>query len=152
LLRLEIKKTQTLLTKLNEGHMRGDKRRRCDAKKQIFDHGINGVKQVMNKLNTTMNLQEVDQACPTGLSWARRPITQGETTGIDGITEWLAPVGKDKYDIEISASLVTITAKILTNVPNLLSWSSTHHNILLLPPTLLYSTGPWTKANLMTAV
>ena len=35
--------------KLDEAQLREGKQKRCDAKKYIFDHGIKGVRRVMNK-------------------------------------------------------------------------------------------------------
>ena len=49
LLRAQVKKVQGQLLKLDEAQLREGKRKRCDAKKYIFDHGIKGVRRVMNK-------------------------------------------------------------------------------------------------------
>jgi len=43
LLRAEVKKVQAQLLKLDEAQWREGKRKRCDAKKYFFDHGIKGV-------------------------------------------------------------------------------------------------------------
>jgi len=57
LLRAEIKKVQAQLLKLDEAHSREGKLKRCDAKKYIFDHGIKGVRRVMNKHGTITGLR-----------------------------------------------------------------------------------------------
>jgi len=67
LLRAEIKKVQAQLLKLDQANLREGKRKRCDAKKYIFDHSIKGVRRVMNKHGAVTGLQQVDHLCPTGL-------------------------------------------------------------------------------------
>jgi len=141
LLRLEIKKTQARLSKLDEAHLRADKRRTGDAKKYIFDHGIKGVRRVMNKHGTVTNLQQVDHKCPTGLSWS---IIPSSTLWLDSKSEieaWLSTLPKG-YDVTLSDTKLVVTAKTLTNVPILLTWSSRHSLHSLAQPTLVYSTGP----------
>ena len=64
LLRAVIKTGEAQLLKLNEAHLREGKRKRGDAKKYIFDHGIKGVRRVMNKQGTVTGLQQVDHPCP----------------------------------------------------------------------------------------
>ena len=152
LLRAEIKKTQMLLLKLDEANLRTTKRRRQDAWKMIFDHGIKGVRRVMKKHNTTTNLQQVDQMCPTGLRWEisqtdfSKPEFQAERNN------WLASLPQGKYDVTLSESYITVTAKTLTDVPVLLVWSSRHNFCDLSPPAMIHSAGPWSKENLPTAV
>jgi len=75
LLRAEIiKKVQAQLLKLDEAHLREGKRTRGDAKKYIFDHGIKGVRRLMNKRGTVTSLQQVDHSCPTGLDLEISPL------------------------------------------------------------------------------
>lgn len=123
LLRLEIKKTQARLTKLDEAHLRADKRRRGDAKKYIFDHGIKGVRRVMNKHSTVTDLQQVDHKCPTGLLWRLLPSIQPWPDIKAEIETWLATLPKG-YDITLSDAQLVVTAKTLTDVPILLTLSS----------------------------
>ena len=57
LLRAEVKKVQAQLLNLDEAQLREGKQKRYDAKKYILDHGIKGVRQVMNKYGTVTGLQ-----------------------------------------------------------------------------------------------
>ena len=61
LLRAEIKKVQAQLLKLDKAHLREGIRERGDAKKYIFNHGIKGVRRVVNKHCTVTGLQQVDR-------------------------------------------------------------------------------------------
>jgi len=58
----------------------------------------------------------------------------------------------DKYEASLTDTYIKISAKILTDVPALLTWAIKYPSPFTSLPTLIYSTGPWTKGNLVTAV
>jgi len=152
LLRAEIKKLQAKRLKLDETHLREGKRRRNDAKKYIFDHGIKGVRRVMRKHGTITHLQQVDQSCPTGLQWDISP-TEAERSGLQAeVEEWMSSLPPENYVTTHTEHDVTVKAKLLSDVPALLAWSAQHPSGFEAQPVLMYSTGPWSKENLVTAV
>jgi len=65
---------------------------------------------------------------------------------------WTSSLLPDKYDDTLIDTHIAIRAKILTDVSALLTWSPQNPSPFLSSPTLIYSTGPWTKDNLVTAV
>ena len=106
----------------------------------------------MNKHGTVTDLQQVDNSCPTGLhreispSEHSRPNIKAETH------EWMSSLPPDKYEVSLTDTYINISATILTDVPALLTWSPKTPSPFTSLPTLEYSTGPWTKDNLVTAV
>jgi len=140
------------LLKLYEAHLREGKRKRGDAKKYIFDHGIKGVQRVMNKHDTVTGLQQVDHSCPPGLHWEISPLEHSRPKLKAQTHEWTSSLPSDKYDITLNDTHIAIRAQILTDVPALLTWSPQNPSPFASSPTLIYSTGPWTKNNLVTAV
>jgi len=97
LLRAEIKKAQAQLLKLDEAHLREDKRKRGDAKKYIFDHGIEGVRPVMNKHGTVTGLQQIHHSCPTGLQCKISPLEHSSPNLKAEAHEWTSSLPPDKY-------------------------------------------------------
>jgi len=132
--------------------LREGKRKRSDAKKYIFDHGIKGVRRVVNKHGTVTGLQQVDHSCPTGLHWEisrlehSRPNLKAETY------KWMSSLPPDKYEVSLIDTHIIISAKILTDVSALLTCSPKNPSLCTSSPTLVYLTGIWTKDNLVTAV
>ena len=59
-----------------------------------------------------------------------------------------------KYEVSLTDTYIyiKISAKILTDVPALLTWAPKHPSPFTSLPTLAYSNGLWTKDNLVTAV
>jgi len=88
LLRAEIKKMQAKRLKLDKTHLREGKRRRDDAKKNVFDHGIKGVRRVTRKHGTVTHLQQVDQSCLTGLRWDISPAEVSRSNFKSEVEEW----------------------------------------------------------------
>ena len=66
--------------------------------------------------------------------------------------EWTSSLPPDKYEVSLTDTYIKISAKFLTNVPALLIWAPKHPSPFTSLPTLVYSNGPWTKDNLVTAV
>jgi len=66
--------------------------------------------------------------------------------------EWTFSLPPDKYEVSLTDTYIKISAKILTDVPTLLTWAPKYPTSFTSLPTLIYSTGPWTKHNLVTAV
>ena len=66
--------------------------------------------------------------------------------------EWTSSLPPDKYEVTLTYAHIAISAKILTDVPALLTWSLQNLSPFASSPTFIYSTGPWTKDNLVTAV
>jgi len=132
--------------------LREGKRKRGDAKKCIFDHGIKGVRRVMNKHGTVTGLQQVDHSCPTGLQWEISPLEYSRPNLKAEAHEWTSSLPPDKYEVTLTYAHIAISAKILTDVPALLTWSPQNPSTFASSPTFIYSTGPWTKVNLVTAV
>jgi len=151
LLRAEVKKVQAQLLKLDEAQLREGKRKRCDATEYIFDHGIKGVRRVMNKHGTVTGLQQVDHSCPKASTG--RPLPWNFP---DPISKLRCMSGRPPYrPTSMKSPLLThikISAKFLTDVPALLTWVPKHPSPFTSLPTLAYSNGPWTKDNLVTAV
>ena len=66
--------------------------------------------------------------------------------------DWMSSLPSDRYDVTLTDTHIAIRAKILTDVSALLTWTPQNLSPILSLPTLIYSTGPWTKDNLKTAV
>ena len=74
--------------------------------------------------------------------------------------EWTSSLPPDKYEVSLTDTYlpslthidIYISAKILTDVPALLTWSPKNPSLFTSLLTLVYSTGPLTKDNLVTAV
>ena len=152
LLRAEIKKVQAQLLKLDEAHLSKGKRKRGDNNKYIFDNGIKGVRRVMNKHGTVTGLQQVDHSCPTGLHWVISPPEHSRPNIKAKTHEWTFSLPPDKYKVSLTDTYSNINFKILTDVRALLTWSLKTPFPFTSLPTSVYSTGPWTKHNLVTAV
>jgi len=152
LLRAEVKKVQAQLLKLDEAHLREGKRKRCNTKKHIFGHGIKGVRRVMNKHGTVTGLQQVDHSCPIGLHWEVSPLELSRHNIKAEMHEWTSSLPRDKYEVSLTDTYIKIRANILTDDPALLTWAPKYPSPFTSLPTLKYSTGPWTKDNLVTAV
>ena len=152
LLREEVKKVQAQLLKLDEAHVREGKWKRCDAKKYIVNHGIKLVRRVMNENGTVTGLQQVDHLCPTGLHWEISPLELSRPNIKAEMHEWTSSLPPDKYEVSLTDTYIKISAKILTDVSTLLTWVPKHPSPFTSLLTLIYSTGPWTKDNLETAV
>ena len=54
--------------------------------------------------------------------------------------------------VSLTDTYIKISAKFLTDVPALLTWAPKHLSPFTSLPTLVYSNGPWTKDNFVTAV
>jgi len=128
------------------------KRKQCDAKKYIFDHGIKVVPRVMNKHGTVTSLQQVDHSCPIGLHWEVSPLEISRPNIKDKMHDWTSSLPPDRYEVSLIDTYIKISAKILTDVPALITWAPKYPSPCTSLPTLIYSTGPWTKDNLVTAV
>jgi len=66
--------------------------------------------------------------------------------------EWTSSLPPDKYEVSLTDTYLNISAKILTDVPALLTCSPKNPSLFTSLLTLVYSTGPLTKDNLVTAV
>jgi len=99
LLRAEVKKVQAQLLKLDEAQLRAGKRTRCDAKKYILDHGIKGVRRVMNKHGTVTGQQQVDHSCPLGLHWEASLLELSRPNIKAEMHEWTSSLPPDKYEV-----------------------------------------------------
>jgi len=106
----------------------------------------------MNKHCTVTGLQQVDHSCPTGLHWEISPLEHCRPNLKAETHEWTSSLQPDKYEVTFTDTHIGISAKILTDVPALLTWSPQNPSPFASPPTLIYSTGPWTKDNLATAL
>jgi len=69
LLTLEIDKAEKLMDNENLKQSRRDDRRDIRRKKEIFKHGVKGIKKITGKYNTSKPLTEVKISCPYGLKW-----------------------------------------------------------------------------------
>ena len=96
LLRVEIHKVQAQLLQLDEAHLREGKRKRGDAKKYIFDHGIKGVRRVMNEHGNVTGLQQVDHSCPTGLHWEISPLENSRPNLKAETYQWMSSFNRDR--------------------------------------------------------
>jgi len=96
LLRAEIKKAQAQLLEWDQAYLREGKRKRGDAKKYIFDHGIKGVQRVMTKHGTVTSLQQVEHSCPTGLQWEISPLEHSRPNLKAEAHEWTSSLPPDK--------------------------------------------------------
>jgi len=110
--RAEIQKVQAQLLKLDEAHLREGKRKRCDAKQYIIDHGIKGVRRVMNKHGTVTGLQQVHPLCPTGLYWEISPLEHFRPNIKAEMREWTSTLPPDKYEVSLTDTCLKISAKI----------------------------------------
>jgi len=137
---------------LDEAHLREGKRKRGDTKKYIFDHGMKGVRRVMNKHSTVTGMQQVDHSCPTGLYLEISPLERSRPSLKAKAHEWTSSLSPDKYEVTLTDTHIAISAKILTDVPALLTWSPQNPSPFASSLALIYSTGPWTKDHLVTAV
>ena len=126
LLRAEVKKVQAQLLKLDEAQLREGKRKRCDAKKYIFDHGIKGVRRVMNKHGTVTGLQQVDHPCPIGLHWEASLLELSRPNIKAEMHEWTSSLPPDKNEVSLTDKYIKISAKFLTDVPALLTVMDDH--------------------------
>jgi len=129
---------------------RQTEKRRCQ--KYIFDHGIKGVRRVMNKHSTVTSLQRVDHSCPTGLHWEITPSEYSRPNFKAEMYDWMSSLPSDKYDVTLTDTHIAVRAKILTDVSALLTWSPRNPSPILSSPTLRCFAGPWTKNNFITAV
>jgi len=66
--------------------------------------------------------------------------------------EWTSFLPPDKYEVSLTDTCLNISAKILTDVPALLTWSPKTPSPFTSLRTLVYFTGTWTKNNLVTTV
>jgi len=110
----------------------------------------------MNKHGTVTGLQQVDPLCPTGLYWEISPLEHFRHNIKAEMHEWTSSLPPDKYEVSLTDTCLNISAKIrvLTDVPALLTWAPkfTVTSPFTSLPILIYSTGPFTKDNLVTAV
>jgi len=106
----------------------------------------------MNKHGTVTGLQQVDHLCPTGLHWEVSPWEHSRPNIKAEMHEWTSSLLPDKYEVSLNDTYLKISAKILTDVPALLAWAPKYPSPFTSLPTLIYTTGPWTKDNLVTAV
>jgi len=106
----------------------------------------------MNKYGTVTGLQQVDHSCPIGLHWEASPLEISRPNIKPEMHEWTSSLQPDKYEVSLTDTYIKISAKILTDIPALLTWAPKHPSPFASLPTLVYSTGPWTKDNLVTAV
>ena len=84
LLTVEIGNAESLMEKGNLKQNRRDDRRDIGKKKEIFKHGIKGIKKITGKCNTSKPLTEVKISCPCGLKWTWKHATP--TKGKDAKT------------------------------------------------------------------
>jgi len=113
---------------------------------------MKGVRAVMNKHGTVTGLQQVDHPCPTGLHWEISLLEYSRLNFKAETHDWTSSLPSDKYDVTLTDTYVAIRAKILADVSALLTWWPQNPSPFLFSPTLIYSTGPWTKDNLVTTV
>jgi len=106
----------------------------------------------MNKHGTVTGLQQVDHSCPIGLHWEVSPLELSRPNIKAEMHEWTSSLPPDKYEVSLTDTYIKISAMFLTDVPALLTWAPKYPSPFTSLPTLIYSTGPWTKDNLVTAV
>ena len=106
----------------------------------------------MNKHGTVTGLQQMDHSCPIGLRWEASPLELFRSDINAEMHEWTSSLPPDKYEVSLTDTYIKISAKILTDVPALLTWAPKHPPPFTSLPTLVYSTGPWTEDNLVTAI
>ena len=66
--------------------------------------------------------------------------------------EWTSSLPPVKYEVSLADTYLKIITKILTDIPALLTWAPKYPSPFTSLPTLIYSTGPWTNDNVVTAV
>ena len=103
--------------------LREGKRKRGDAKRYIFDHGIKGFRWVMNTHGTVTGLQQVDHSCLTGPHWEITPLEHSRPNLKAETNEWTSSLPPDKYEVTLTDTHIAISAKILTDILALLTWS-----------------------------
>jgi len=94
----------------------------------------------------------VDHSCPIGLHWEVSPLELSRPNIKAEMHEWTSSFPPDKYEVSLTDTYIKIGAQILTDVPVLLTWAPKYPSAFTSLLTLIYSTGPWTKDNLVTAV
>jgi len=146
LLRAEVKKVQAQLLKLDEAQVREGKRKRCDAKKYIFDHGIKGVRRVMNKHGTITGLQQVDHSCP---DWEASPLELFRPNIKAEMQARTSSLPPDKYEVSLTDTYIrSVPSSSPTfplgngNVGEELTCAPKHPSPFTSLPTLVYSNGP----------
>ena len=98
----------------------------------------------MNKHGIVTGLQQVDHSCPIGLHWEASPLEIFRPNIKAEMHMWTSSLPPNKYEVSLTDTYIKISAKILTDVPTLLTWVPKHPSPFTSLPTLVYSTGPWT--------
>jgi len=106
----------------------------------------------MNRHGTVTSLQQVDHSCPTCLHCEISLLEHSRPKFKAEMHDWILSLPSDKHDVTLPDTHIAIRANILTDVSALLTWSPQNPSPFLSSLTLIYSTGPWTKENLITAV
>ena len=116
----------------------------------LFDHGVKGVKKVMGKFGSQCSLSSAKQRCPNGIQWLVSPIDVPHQA-----LSWInqLPLDTTKHQLVAEERSFTIKVHVLTDLyPLLQSCLCLPRPSSLLPPSLVFSEGPWQGENLLTAL